>query len=65
MIDKNGNVKELVEEKMVVIPADFRAQKYWLNNRNPDRWKERVELEHKGMGNVCVELTDQLSEEAN
>lgn len=44
VIDKNGEIKELVEEKMVVLPADFRAQKYWLNNRNPDRWKDKVEV---------------------
>ena len=44
VLDKNGEIKDLVEEKAVVLPADFRAQKYWLNNRNPDRWKDKVEV---------------------
>lgn len=44
VLDKNGEIKTLIKEKVVVIPADFRAQKYWLNNRNPDRWKDKVEV---------------------
>lgn len=44
VFDKNGEIKVLEEEKEVVLPADFRAQKYWMNNRNPDRWKDKVEV---------------------
>lgn len=44
VLDKNGEIKTLIKQKVVVIPADFRAQKYWLNNRNPDRWKDKVEV---------------------
>lgn len=42
-LDRDGNVHELAEEKEVVVPADPRAQRYWLNNRNPERWSERPE----------------------
>ena len=56
VLDKNGEVKTLIEEKAVVLPADFRAQKYWLNNRNPDRWKEKVEVSVDAVSGGTVEL---------
>lgn len=37
-LDREGNVHELEEIKEVAVPADFRAQQYWLNNRAPERW---------------------------
>ncbi len=27
------------------VPADTRAQMYWLNNRNPNRWKNKSKVE--------------------
>lgn len=27
------------------VPADTRAQMYWLNNRNPNRWKNKTKVE--------------------
>ncbi len=42
-LDRDGNVHDLTETKEVVVPADVRAQKYWLNNRNPERWSEKPE----------------------
>lgn len=40
-VDRFGDVHDLEETKEVIIPADVRAQKYWLNNRNPERWTDR------------------------
>lgn len=28
--------------------GDNKAQRFWLGNRRPDEWRERVEHEHKG-----------------
>ena len=56
VLDKNGEVKTLIEEKAVVLPADFRAQKYWLNNRNPDRWKEKVEVAVDAVSGAAVAI---------
>ena len=44
VLDKEGNVHELTETKQVALPADGRAQRYWLNNRNPARWRDKVEV---------------------
>ena len=41
-LDREGNVHDLEEVRETVIPADVRAQKYWLNNRNPERWSEET-----------------------
>lgn len=40
-LDRDGIVHNLVDEKEVVIPADTRAQQYYLNNRNPGRWSQK------------------------
>jgi len=36
---------EIVETEKV-IPADFRGQQFWLNNRNPERWRTKQEVDH-------------------
>jgi transcriptional regulator with XRE-family HTH domain len=56
VLDKNGNVQTLTKEKVVVLPADFRAQKYWLNNRNPERWKEKMEVSVDAVSGGMVTL---------
>lgn len=33
-----------------IIPADFRGQQFWLNNRNPERWRTKQEVDHTTMG---------------
>ena len=38
---------EIVELEKV-IPADFRNQQFWLKNRNPERWREKTDIEHSG-----------------
>lgn len=40
-IDKYGDVHIL--KKNVHIPADTTAQIFWLKNRKPNKWKDRVE----------------------
>jgi hypothetical protein len=30
------------------IPGDIGAQKSWLYNRQPERWRDRKQVEHKG-----------------
>lgn len=39
-IDKDGYVHDLVKE--VHIPGDTTAQIYWLKNRKPDKWRDKV-----------------------
>ena len=48
VLDRAGEVHDLVEEKTTVIPADVRAQKFYLTNRNPARWQEKVTVEQEG-----------------
>ena len=45
-----------------IYPPDPISIKYWLNNRQPDRWRERVEVEQSGMGinDAIVALIDKL-----
>ena len=42
VVDRDGIVHDLVEEKTMVIPADVRAQKFYLTNRHPARWQEKA-----------------------
>lgn len=65
VLDKEGNVHELTEIKQVAIPADGRAQRYWLNNRNPNRWRDKVEVSveaHEG-GTLALPVVDLLDGE--
>lgn len=41
--DSKGNIvrKKVIRE----VPADVRAQRYWLGNRHPKLWRDRVVLE--------------------
>lgn len=47
-LDRDGVVHDLEEVKEVAVPADVRAQKYWLQNRAPDRWSEKPEAHEDG-----------------
>ena len=44
VLDKQGQVVELVERKQIALPADGQSQRYWLKNRNPNRWRDKVEV---------------------
>jgi transcriptional regulator with XRE-family HTH domain len=47
VMDRNGKIHTLTEVKTTVIPADVRAQKFYLTNRYPARWKEKVTVEQE------------------
>ncbi|MDD1729831.1 MAG: hypothetical protein LUQ50_12265 [Methanospirillum sp.] len=38
------------------IPADPRSCIHWLNNRAPDRWREKQEIEHTGKDGGPIEI---------
>lgn len=44
-LDRDGVVHDLVEEREIALPADFRAQAYVLNNRAPGRWSAKPVVE--------------------
>jgi len=54
VLDRDGVVHDLIEEKVTVIPADVRAQQYWLKNRDPDRWKDVPKPAEDDTGRVIV-----------
>lgn len=56
--DKDGNV--LVSEKVLVFAPDVNAQMFWLKNRQPLNWKEKVEVKEE----VPVAVIDHAEAEA-
>lgn len=47
--DAEGNVVGKEERRSVttkIVPADTQAARYWLENRRPEVWKNRVEIDH-------------------
>lgn len=45
MKDENGKPVFMIERRTRVIPGDPRAQQYYLERRNPNRWPEAVKAE--------------------
>lgn len=43
--DKDGNI--LTSEKVIVIAPDVNAQVFWLKNRQPLNWKDKVEVQEE------------------
>ena len=43
--DRDGNVLETLKHRVVAkeVPPDLRAIQFWLKNRQPERWREKVE----------------------
>lgn len=39
-VDKDGCIHDLIKD--VHIPGDTTAQIYWLKNRKPDKWRDKV-----------------------
>lgn len=52
VLDRAGEVHDLVEEKTTVIPADVRAQKFYLTNRHSARWQEKVTVEQEARDDI-------------
>jgi len=42
---KSGEILECAKRKVVTkeVPPDVRATLFWLKNRRPERWRERVD----------------------
>ncbi|MBO5969503.1 MAG: helix-turn-helix domain-containing protein [Clostridia bacterium] len=56
---KISEVEKLVEvEEQVHIPADTTAQKFWLSNRCPDKWRDKPEFPAAARPDI---VTDPLS----
>lgn len=55
-----NNVGEMVLVKRVVKfqASDVKAQIFWLKNRQPERWRERVEFKNEHEGTIIVEMGD-------
>jgi phosphotransferase system HPr-like phosphotransfer protein len=49
-------VREGVDE--VYVPADMRAQSFWLKNRRPERWRDKAD--HTAEESARVEIVDDL-----
>ena len=43
--DRDGNVLETLKHRVVFkeVPPDLRAIQFWLKNRQPERWREKIE----------------------
>lgn len=49
-------LREGVDE--VYVPADMRAQSFWLKNRRPERWRDKAD--HTAEESARVEIVDDL-----
>jgi hypothetical protein len=56
---KKGTNNEEVEvvDVMETYPPDPVCIKYFLNNRRPDRWKDKTEIEHSGDNQEGLQIT--------
>lgn len=48
VVDRDGEVHDLVEEREVLMPASFQAVAYILNNRDSGRWSQKPVAETNG-----------------
>lgn len=47
----------VIEIEKYALP-DVKAQQFWLKNRQPKVWKDRVELVHEATGKLMIESDD-------
>lgn len=45
-------------------PPDTAAAIFWLKNRDPDEWREKVELEHAGKNGGAILHAHELTDDA-
>jgi len=57
-LDENGHSISTTKSRKH-IPGSIQAQRYYLNNRQSARWKEKVEMEHSGQINVTFDKEDE------
>lgn len=54
---KNHNGEMVIVKRVVKSQApDVTAQVFWLKNRQPERWRERVEIKNEHEGTIIVEM---------
>lgn len=54
---KNHVGEMVIIKRFVKLQApDVTAQVFWLKNRQPERWRERVEIKNEHEGTTKVEL---------
>jgi len=59
-LDKNGCIHDLIKD--IHVPADTTAQIYWLKNRKPKEWRDKVVVENENNGSgVLTELVEALN----
>lgn len=63
-VDKDGCIHDLVKD--VHVPPDTTAQIFWLKNRKPDKWRDKVEtyVDTQELTNV-EKLLAKIENEAN
>jgi len=52
----NNNGVILVAETIKHYPPDTTAMIYWLKNRQPDKWRDKQEIEHSGEVKSTIEV---------
>lgn len=59
---KETNRMEVYEESEIIKEhaPDTKAIEKWLNNRNPDRWKDKMEIDNKISGELGVRIIDDI-----
>lgn len=63
-VDKDGCIHDLIKD--VHIPGDTTAQIFWLKNRKPDKWRDKVEVEtNKQELSKLDELLGEIKKDAN
>ena len=56
---KNHDGEMVVVKKVLKSQApDVTAQIFWLKNRNPKEWRDKVEIQNEHSGTIKVELGD-------
>lgn len=45
------------------LPPDTTAGIFWLKNRKPEQWRDKVDLEHGGDVNISVTVTEKKKDE--
>lgn len=61
--DKDGNAKPVtVTKKVKHIPGDIQAQIFWLKNRVPEHWKDKVEAEITGGDGLAYSLLEHIKD---
>lgn len=59
-VDANGNIVDKKVKKQV--PPNSTSQLFWLKNRQPDKYRDRKEVEHSGSVGI-EQVLDKLDEQ--